>query len=157
MTLERQIFGSDAWSYDSMSAELASPWTEYTVVIDQTAAIVGYVGVAWTPTGGQADINTIALHPSVRGQGWGTRLLQHALRTAIRHGAVECLLEVRADNPVARSLYVNNGFQQIAVRPNYYQPDGVDAIIMRLDLRSSLPQAGEPGSAAATLDNRGVS
>jgi len=41
-------------------------------------------------------------------------------------------LEVRADNPGARSLYETLGFAEIAVRPKYYQPDGVDAVIMRL-------------------------
>jgi N6-L-threonylcarbamoyladenine synthase/ribosomal-protein-alanine N-acetyltransferase len=41
-------------------------------------------------------------------------------------------LEVRADNPGARALYESLGFAEIAVRPDYYQPDGVDAVIMRL-------------------------
>jgi ribosomal protein S18 acetylase RimI-like enzyme len=47
-------------------------------------------------------------------------------------GATELFLEVRADNPGAQSLYESLGFERIAVRPHYYQPDGVDAIIMRL-------------------------
>ena len=39
---------------------------------------------------------------------------------------------MRDDNPSAQALYLSLGFEQIAVRPKYYQPDGVDAIIMRL-------------------------
>jgi ribosomal protein S18 acetylase RimI-like enzyme len=48
--------------------------------------------------------------------------------------AAEVFLEVRADNPNAQQLYASLGFEQIAVRAQYYQPDGVDAHIMRLDL-----------------------
>lgn len=41
---------------------------------------------------------------------------------------------MRADNPAAESLYVSEGFTEIARRPRYYQPDDVDAVVMRLDL-----------------------
>jgi ribosomal protein S18 acetylase RimI-like enzyme len=43
-------------------------------------------------------------------------------------------LEVRADNPVAQAMYTAAGFERIAVRPRYYQPDGVDAWVMRAEL-----------------------
>ncbi len=56
------------------------------------------------------------------------------LEEARRRQASEVFLEVRADNPQAQALYVSLGFEQIAVRSRYYQPDGVDAHIMRLDL-----------------------
>jgi ribosomal protein S18 acetylase RimI-like enzyme len=56
------------------------------------------------------------------------------LLEAKSRGAREVFLEVRADNPVARSLYDSLGFEQIAVRARYYQPDGVDAHIMRVTL-----------------------
>ena len=44
-------------------------------------------------------------------------------------------LEVRADNPVAQALYASEGFEAVGRRPRYYQPDDVDAIVMRLELR----------------------
>jgi ribosomal protein S18 acetylase RimI-like enzyme len=43
-------------------------------------------------------------------------------------------LEVREDNPRARNLYKRHGFTEIGVRRGYYQPAGVDAIVMRKDL-----------------------
>ena len=49
-------------------------------------------------------------------------------------GASEVFLEVRADNPGAEALYDSLGFEVIAVRPKYYQPDGVDAHVMRLTI-----------------------
>jgi ribosomal protein S18 acetylase RimI-like enzyme len=51
---------------------------------------------------------------------------------ARNRGAGEVFLEVRADNPGAQTLYRTLGFEEIGVRPHYYQPDGVDAIVMRL-------------------------
>ena len=43
----------------------------------------------------------------------------------------ELFLEVRADNPGAEALYVSRGFERIAIRAAYYQPDGVDAVVMK--------------------------
>jgi N6-L-threonylcarbamoyladenine synthase len=49
-------------------------------------------------------------------------------------GSTETFLEVRADNPVAAALYESLGFVAIDRRKAYYQPDGVDAIVMRAEL-----------------------
>jgi len=42
-------------------------------------------------------------------------------------------LEVRADNAVAIRLYERAGFQDIALRKNYYR-DGQDAHVLKLEL-----------------------
>jgi ribosomal protein S18 acetylase RimI-like enzyme len=44
------------------------------------------------------------------------------------------MLEVRADNVVAQSLYASRGFEVIATRAKYYQPAGVDALVMRKEV-----------------------
>jgi [ribosomal protein S18]-alanine N-acetyltransferase len=44
-------------------------------------------------------------------------------------------LEVRADNPRAHGLYLRRGFEDLGIRRGYYQPSGVDAIVMRKDLQ----------------------
>ena len=67
---------------------------------------------------------------------------------AVRRGAGEVFLEVRADNPGARELYRSLGFEEIAVRAKYYQPDGVDAIVMRLEpapRQTALADSGRAG------------
>ena len=64
--------------------------------------------------------------PATAGWAWA-RLLEEA---RARH-VDDVLLEVRADNPDAQRLYERHGFTAIAVRPRYYQPDNVDAIVMR--------------------------
>ncbi|MES1169708.1 MAG: ribosomal protein S18-alanine N-acetyltransferase [Leifsonia sp.] len=135
MELETSTFTTDAWSRDMMRAELASPHGYY-LVVDGTAddPIGGYAGLLAPADSGQADIQTIAVAPGARRQGLGRSLMVALLDEARRRGATQVFLEVRADNPAAQTLYTSLGFEQIAVRPRYYQPDGVDANIMRWEL-----------------------
>jgi ribosomal-protein-alanine N-acetyltransferase len=141
MAIETPTFGTDAWSSDTMSSELASEHTVYLVATESEAAeseaaqvVVGYAGLLAPLHNGDADIQTIAVAPSVRRRGLGRMLMVAVLRHAVDRGAPNVFLEVRADNPNAQALYVSLGFEQIAVRPHYYQPDDVSAHIMRLTI-----------------------
>ena len=116
MALEHSSFPTDAWSSDTMAAELRSTHNVY-LVDEVDGAVIGYGGVRALQGGSDADIQTIALDPAYR-------------------GAREMFLEVRADNPGAEGLYLSEGFAELGRRPRYYQPDDVDAIVMRLDLRA---------------------
>ena len=89
----------------------------------------------------QADIQTIGVAEHARRQGLGRVFMLRLIDEARERGATEVFLEVRADNPGAQALYDSLGFERIAVRPKYYQPDGVDAIIMRLTIPA--PQMGQ--------------
>ena len=129
MDLETSTFGSDAWSRGSMRAELGSRHGYYLVAGD--APVAGYAGLLAPAGSGQADIQTIAVAPTARRQGLGRALMSALLAEARAREAAEVFLEVRADNPNAQALYASLGFEQIAVRPQYYQPDGVDAHIMK--------------------------
>ena len=42
---------------------------------------------------------------------------------------------MREDNPRARQLYQRHGFAEAGIRRGYYQPSGVDAVVMRKGLR----------------------
>jgi len=44
------------------------------------------------------------------------------------------LLEVRVDNVPALALYERFGFTRMGLRKRYYQPEGIDAYTMSLDL-----------------------
>ena len=133
MALERASFPTDAWSEAMMRAELSSPHGRY-LVVEEAGRVVGYAGLR-APNGSRdADIQTIALAPELRGKGRGRTLLRELLSSAVDRGARDVFLEVRADNPVASALYASEGFVEIGRRPRYYQPDDVDAVIMRLDL-----------------------
>lgn len=133
MAIEHVCFPSDAWTEQSMRDELLASHTSYLVAVSD-GLIVGYGGLSKIPSSEQSDIQTIALSPAARGQGWGRKLLNQLLVEARRLGAKQVFLEVRADNSVAQKLYESVGFAVIDRRRGYYQPEGVDALVMCLQL-----------------------
>ncbi|MCR8670865.1 ribosomal protein S18-alanine N-acetyltransferase [Agrococcus sp. HG114] len=133
MALEHAAFGASAWQRDTMRAEVASEWGRYIVAVDDADAVVGYAGLR--AVGVEGDVQTIAVEEGWRGRGLGRALLAELLAEAARRGVQELFLEVRADNPVARALYESTGFREIGVRPGYYQPEGVDAVVMKREAR----------------------
>jgi [ribosomal protein S18]-alanine N-acetyltransferase len=136
MTIERASFLGDAWSEATMRADLASPHNWY-VVSEEAGRLRGYAGLRAPAGSADADVQTIALAADARGRGRGRALLHALLAEAAARGAREVFLDVRDDNAVAQGLYASEGFVPIGRRPNYYPADGgVDAIVMRLDLRA---------------------
>lgn len=129
MPLERELFAQTAWSAGQFWSELAHvPHTREYVVARDGETVLGYAGVyANKPT---ADVQTIAVAPSAQGRGVGAALLDALKEAARTRGCTEMLLEVRADNEPAISLYQRAGFETIANRRGYYGP-GQDALIMR--------------------------
>jgi ribosomal-protein-alanine acetyltransferase len=134
MAIETEVFGTDAWSRATVHGELASVHGYYLVAFppDDPQRIEAYAGLHAPRNEPQADIQTIAVAASARRHGLGRALMRQLIGEARERGAHEVFLEVRADNPTAKTLYDDLGFESIAVRPKYYQPDGVDAIVMRL-------------------------
>jgi len=133
MQIEKACFGNDAWSKSNMKSELVAPHTTY-VVAEQGDEVIGYAGLSKLATSTSSDIQTIAVSDSHRGSGIGRALMQSLLEVAKKQGAKDVLLEVREDKPTPQALYGSLGFVAIDRRENYYQPDGVAAIVMRLDL-----------------------
>jgi ribosomal-protein-alanine acetyltransferase len=133
MAIEKACFGNDAWSKANMKSELLAPHTTY-VVAEDDGALIGYAGLSKLASATSADIQTIAVSDSHRGLGIGRALMNSLLEFASKQGAKEVFLEVREDKPTPQNLYNSLGFAEIDRRENYYQPDGVAAIVMRLDL-----------------------
>jgi ribosomal-protein-alanine acetyltransferase len=133
MAIERASFPTDAWS----EAAMRETFTDGDAFVAEDATgVVGY-GAVLAPAGsGDADVLTIAVAEGARGAGTGRALLEAMLGTAADRGARRVFLEVRADNPIAQHLYTARGFRPVGRRPRYYQPDGVDAVVMRLDLEA---------------------
>jgi ribosomal-protein-alanine N-acetyltransferase len=127
--LERAVFAVDPWTPEMFWSELAAGPSRYYLAALVEGQVVGYGGLAVTDD--EAYIQTVGVHPDLRGRGLGARLMIALLREARRRGARSCGLEVRTDNHAARALYARLGFVDIGVRRGYYQPSGGDAYVMR--------------------------
>ena len=134
MALETSTFENDAWSPEMMARDVADPNCYYLVAFppDEPGRIEAYAGLLAPRGAPEGDIQTIAVAPAARGRGLGRTLMQALIGEARKRGAREVFLEVRADNPSAQRLYERLGFAEVGVRRGYYQPDNVDAIVMRL-------------------------
>jgi len=131
LALERELFPDDAWTPEMFAAEFAqSASRRLYLVAEEGRAVIGYAGMMFTG-GPQADVLTLAVDPAHWGQGTGAALLSALVDEAGRRGHTEVMLEVRRDNPRARRLYLRHGFEEIGIRRGYYQPSGVDAVVMR--------------------------
>ncbi|GAA3732713.1 ribosomal protein S18-alanine N-acetyltransferase [Leifsonia bigeumensis] len=150
MRLETSIFANDAWSGGTMRNELANVNAWYLVAFrpETPESIEAYAGLLAPRGAKEADIQTIAVAEGSRRGGLGRTLILSLVNEARKRGAEEVFLEVRADNAGAQALYRSLGFEDLAVRENYYQPDGVDAIVMRLAVppRRSTFTAPEDGA-----------
>jgi ribosomal-protein-alanine acetyltransferase len=136
MQIEKACFGNDAWSKSNMTSEILAPHTTY-VVAEESNSLIGYAGLSKLASSTSCDIQTIAVSESHRGLGVGRKLMESLLAFAREQKAKEVFLEVREDKPTPQKLYLSLGFKAIDRRENYYQPDGVAAIVMRLDLEGN--------------------
>ena len=131
MVLERALYPDDAWTEGMLRDELAEqPATRFYLVAEESGQVVGYAGLC--SVGDEADVQTIGVRADREGRGIGSALLTALLDEAVVRGCVVVYLEVRADNERAQKLYERFGFEPIGIRRKYYQPSGVDAVVMRL-------------------------
>jgi [ribosomal protein S18]-alanine N-acetyltransferase len=144
MALEHELFPDDPWTAQMFAEEVAQPPESRLYLVAEAESLppttggrvmAGYAGMMFVPGGVQADVLTIAVATAHWGRGIGSALLGALLDAATGRGCAEVFLEVREDNPRARGLYQRRGFEEIGVRRGYYQPSGVNAIVMRKDLR----------------------
>jgi ribosomal-protein-alanine N-acetyltransferase len=82
----------------------------------------------------EAHIGTIAVHPDLRRQGIGRRLLEQAIQHARETGMLTMFLEVRRTNLAAQELYKQYGFTVAGIRLRYYHDTGEDALLMEKNL-----------------------
>lgn len=121
------------WTEEDFRAMLAQPQTVMLCAKNAEGTICGYVGYMGVMETG--DILNVAVHPDFRRQNIGRLLMQAAHSDAAERGVEDMLLEVRESNRAARNLYTALGYEEIAVRRNYYRKPLENAVIMRLHLR----------------------
>jgi [ribosomal protein S18]-alanine N-acetyltransferase len=155
IALEHELFPDDPWAPEMFADEVARPQESRLYLIAEADAgdggiadsdivsgrgaasgpvMAGYAGIMFVPGGKQADVLTIAVRQAYWGRGIGSALLDALLTAARDRGCAEVFLEVRADNSRAHGLYLRRGFEDLGVRRGYYQPSGMDAIVMSKDL-----------------------
>ena len=127
--IEQECF-SLPWSEASFEDSLAREDTVFLVCED--AEVVGYVGMYLSFEEG--EITNVAVTSSYRKRGCGQLLMEAIKEEAKARQAESIILEVRVSNAPAISLYKKQGFEQIAIRKNFYEHPTEDAIIMKVGI-----------------------
>jgi len=130
LIIERLAFPSP-WNEEHFRYELEkNPYATLLVaVVDDK--VIGYIDF-WI-TFQQAQINNLAIIPSLKRKGIGQTLLLDALKRIEAEGCFQVTLEVRVSNLVAQTLYQKHGFHILLTKPQYYA-DGEDAYLMEKKL-----------------------
>lgn len=128
------------WGWDSYYAELLRPEAIMIVARREYAdALTGHALYGFLSArvfAHELHINNIGVHEASRRRGIGNALMDTAFAAAIRQGARAAILEVRAGNVAAQSLYRRYGFEVAGRRRNYYREPPEDALLMRAALKS---------------------
>ena len=128
--LEKICF-SDPWSENSIASELNNPLSCWLVAVED-GSLAGYVGSQTVLDG--SDMMNIAVAPKYRRKGIAEELVLALCEHLRDRNSICLLLEVRASNAPAISLYEKLNFVQIGRRKNYYRNPKEDALILRKEL-----------------------
>jgi ribosomal-protein-alanine N-acetyltransferase len=136
VSMEREVYRTDAWTMGQFKEELAAmPRNRhYLVAQNEQNEIVGYAGAFSPDLGLDADVLTLTVAPKNRRRGIGRALLGQLIMWARMRKAPVIFLEVREGNIEASPLYESAGFEAISKRSNYYAL-GINAVIMKKDLQ----------------------
>ncbi len=109
------------------------------LVAEGNGTVLGFAVVSILTTGHatDAELESIAVMPSAQRKGIGSALLQSAIAWALQRGASRIMLEVRASNASAMSLYAKSAFRQTGIRHNYYTHPTEDAFLMERRLEET--------------------
>ena len=137
LALEEACF-SAPWTRKMLEAELTGNRFAHFLLAKRTdaintdvAAVVGYL--CYWIVFEEVRLMNLAVLDSMRRRGIARTLVIHALHTGVDQGAVRAVLEVRASNLAAQSLYQSLGFRQVTTRPQYYTNPSENAVLMELE------------------------
>ncbi|MCM3705358.1 MULTISPECIES: ribosomal protein S18-alanine N-acetyltransferase [Cytobacillus] len=131
LEIEHKSFATP-WSREAFFNELNHNQFALYVVLEEENKVIGYCG-AWIVVD-EAHITNVALLPEYRGRKLGEALMRQLMELASEKGAITMTLEVRVSNFTAQSLYRKLGFQNGAIRKNYYTDNQEDALVMWVNL-----------------------
>ena len=124
------------WTERMFYDELKDPLARYVVLLDKQnpGNVIAYVG--YWKIFDEGHITNVAVHPEWRGKKAATYLMRQMMQLAASEGMKDMTLEVRRSNLAAQGLYTKLGFAVEGVRPNYYEDNGEDALIMWYRVKS---------------------
>jgi len=116
------------WSRGNFSDSLNSGYSCW--VVEENGDIIGYAVLMMVLD--EAHLLNISIARSQQGRGLGRALLEHMMQIGRNHGGLNMFLEVRPSNTTAISLYESIGFNEMAIRRNYYpaKQGREDAVLM---------------------------
>jgi [ribosomal protein S18]-alanine N-acetyltransferase len=131
MQIEPTIY-SYPWTRGNFSDSLQNGYSGW--VLEDAGKMIGYSLLMMVMD--EAHLLNLSIAKTRQKQGLGRYLLEHMLKIAKTHKALNMFLEVRPSNISAIALYDNMGFCEMAVRRGYYPAkDGrEDAVLMGLAL-----------------------
>lgn len=153
-SLEVELFGRHAWSENAIRQELAAPARTYVFDCEREQGdpddygsdsrvqgpdgcvpgiFRGFAGYWYD--GDDAEIMDIGVATKYQRRGLAGGMMTWLIGRAREQGANRMLLEVAVNNEAALALYRRFGFERIGLRKRYYQPEGIDAYVMALDLK----------------------
>lgn len=154
LKIEEACF-SAPWTRKMLEAELSgNPFAHFLLAKQEGGAevsaesIVGYL--CYWIVFEEVRLMNLAVVESMRHRGIARSLVTAALQTGLSQSAHRAVLEVRASNRAAQTLYQGFGFRQTAVRPKYYHNPVEDAVLMELD-----PIVVESGPGSTVCHDKG--
>lgn len=91
-------------------------------VAEAEGAVVGYVTTRLDRFTGIGRIPNLAVDGAQRGQGLGSRLIEHAIQWMREQGMAMAKIETLVQNERGQALYPRFGFQEVARQIHYVMP-----------------------------------
>lgn len=109
----------------------------YCIVLEVDGRVTGYSIMSIAAA--EAHVLNLCVHPRSQRHGYGRKLLNTLLAKAREADADKVFLEVRPSNKHALALYRSVGFEEVGMRPAYYQArwGREDAVILAATLGAS--------------------
>ena len=118
---------SDPWS-KSAFCDFSDPIYAIYLALDSENTFCGYIVASFISP--ECEILNLAVSPAFRRKGVADSLLGFLFAEAKKRDCDTVLLDVRASNEPAISLYEKHGFYKVGVRKGYYTLPREDAVLM---------------------------
>lgn len=141
----------DAWSEKSLEETFKHDYNHVIAVFEDGTTLDDFVFLGneklagyliYSEVAGEAELLRIAVDEEMRRKGFGGKLMERFISELEFMNAEKVTLEVRNSNSAAIGLYTVYGFDQIAVRKDYYINPDEDAVIMQRPIAKNDDEIG---------------